>query len=201
MASLGMVTRTRPFPGFEHLYRVSDSGSTSAFVGRIELPVDQCFAAFIGDLAIRPPVRVRWAMGRCIPQDFIWTTSGLAVVVSEACTQVLRAQDATGWDTYDVELMGRDGERISGYKGLVVRGRCGPLQDHRRIPVIKKYPGGMFPAYRGDFFDEDTWDGSDVFVASGTAVMFVTEKVQKALRRERMTGVQLDRSDLVERPE
>ncbi|WP_191680609.1 hypothetical protein [Janibacter melonis] len=40
-------------------------------------------------------------------------------IVSEAFVEGLRTLGVEGWDTYPVDIRGRDGEAVSGYVGLV----------------------------------------------------------------------------------
>lgn len=49
--------------------------------------------------------------------------------------------------------------------------------------IYKDYPGGRFPCYKGQYFDPDTWDGSDLFTptTSSTGKIFMLEPVKQAL--------------------
>lgn len=188
------------FPGFARIYRVTDPQKSSAFVGAIDFSPDEGVAALTGELTLGRPVRVTWDMGGSSPSDFVWTTNFAPLIVSVRILDVLKEMQATGWDSYDVQLVGRDDREISGYGGLVVRGRCGPIQRERSVAIPKEFPGGVFPVYRGYFFDEQSWDGSDVFLASGTLHIFVVERVVRALRGAGVTGVKFERADKAERP-
>jgi hypothetical protein len=193
-----MVVRT--FPGFQHIYRISDPGDPGGFVADIGLSTQDGLAALRGDRQIQTPVSLRWRMGRRTPDDFIWTTIAIPFIVSERVIAALEDCKCSGWDTYPIALVGAAGEPIPGYHGLVVRGRCGPLEKHRSVEIRKQYPGGVFPAYRGWYFDERAWDGSDVFMPGGrVGHVFITQDAKDALSAARISGADFDRADLAER--
>ena len=188
------------FPGFQHIYRIADPGISSRFVADIELSTQDGLAALRGDRQIPTPVSVQWTMGRRTPDDFIWTTIAIPKIVSDRVIATFEHYKCSGWDTYPVALVGAAGEPIPGYHGLIVRGRCGPLQKHRSIEIQKQYPGGVFPAYKGWYFDERTWDGSDVFMpAEPVGHVFITQDAKEALSAARITGAEFDRADSAER--
>lgn len=51
--------------------------------------------------------------------DMLWTQGAPMSIVSEAFVEGLRTLGVEGWDTYPVDIRGRDGEAVSGYVGLV----------------------------------------------------------------------------------
>lgn len=61
-------------------------------------------------------------------------------------------------------------------------------------------PGGVFPYWRGLYFDPDTWDGSDIFMPGGrTGWVFVLDHVRDALEKAHVKNVAFQRLDEVER--
>lgn len=51
--------------------------------------------------------------------DMVWTQGAPMTIVSEAFVEGLRTLGVEGWDTYPVDIRGRDGEAIPGYVGFV----------------------------------------------------------------------------------
>ena len=81
-----------------------------------------------------------------------------------------------------MQVFSKDGDRLQGYVGLSIRGRCGPIDDSLSERVPKQYPGGVFPVLKGMYFDPATWDGSDVFTVKGRASFIcVLDSVRAAL--------------------
>ena len=133
-------------------------------------------------------------------RDMIDTTDG-NTLVSERLVAALRACGATGWSTYPVRVTGRNGRPLKGYEGLVVAGRCGPL-DERNLPrrwAPPPVPGGKEAyVWVGFRFDETTWDRTDVFRPEGTMLTFVTERVADSLRRARLLNAYIKPFEEVE---
>lgn len=123
--------------------------------------------------------------------DFVGTTLPPLKLISDRVVEVLRS--FSGWSTYPVEVYGKKGERIPGYHGLSITGRCGPIDDSRSQPRIRPPASPAGRATRewiGLYFDPATWDGSDLFLPRGSGGTFVTEAVKTALERARITNVQ-----------
>lgn len=189
------------FPGFDHVYLLRTTGSNVVFHTSIDLTVKDGFAVVRGELEVHEPATVRWVSGRRKPQDFVWTSIVAPIVASDKVLKALGAISATGWVSYPVDLRGADDEPISAYSGIAVLGRCGPIQVERCLPVKKQYPGGIFSVNQGYFFDERSWDGSDLFVpADGSATVFVVERVMHALAKAKIKGMEMDRADLAVLP-
>jgi hypothetical protein len=51
------------------------------------------------------------------------------------------------------------------------------------VCATKEYPAGFFPITRGLFFEEASWDGSDIFMPSDdSAWIFVSELAKRVLQ-------------------
>ena len=123
--------------------------------------------------------------------DLIGTTHVILKLISARVVSALAP--FTGWTTYPVEVYGRKGELIPGYRGLAVTGRCGPIDNRRSQPRICPPPvpqGQPVRRWFGLYFDSATWDGSDVFVPEGTGLTVVTEAVKVALQHNKITNVE-----------
>lgn len=139
-------------------------------------------------------------MGRFTPTDVIWTSLVAPIIVSDRLVAILRHEGFVGWDTFNVSLKGKSGEPIDGYSGLVVRGRCGKIEDTLSVQFDKTMPAGVFPWWRGLYFDPATWDGSDFFMPAGNVGwVFVTEAVKRALEKAKVRNVEFIALSEVER--
>jgi len=195
------MTTNATFPGFDHVYLLGTTGSNVVFHTSIDLSVEEGFAVVRGELEVQEPVTVRWVSGRRKPQDFVWTSIVAPIVVSDKVLTALGAIRATGWVCYPVDLRGADDEPIPGYSGVSVLGRCGPIQSERSVPTKKQYPGGIFSVNQGYFFDERSWDGSDLFMpADRSGIVFVVERVMHALVKAGAKGMEMKRADLAVLP-
>jgi len=172
-------------------------GDSRAFHGEIGLRVDDAFAVTRSEKSIES-VDVRWSMGAAAPADIVHTSIVAPVIVSDRVVSILR--DFSGWNTYSVKLIGKNGREFPGYRGLAVAGRCGPIENSRSIMFEKLMPGGVFPYWRGLYFEPTTWDGSDLFMPmDGSGWIFVVERVRRAIESSRVKNVVFTSLDDVER--
>ncbi len=189
------------FPGFDHVYFLTESGHPE-FRTKIGLSLDAAREVTRAELTPRDPVELRWMQGRRVPRDFIWTTLAVPVIVSERVVAILSQRRFLGWSVYPIAVRGPKDEDIQGYHGLAVRGRCGRLQPERSEEVQTVGPvGNRVRVYRGLYFDESAWDGSDLFMPSDqlSGQMFVTEPVRDVLLENKVKGAIFERLDLDER--
>lgn len=182
------------------VYLLEDPGLDSEYVGDADIPIGREFDILRGEWVPAAPVMVRRAMGKKSPGDFVWTTLANPVVVGPRVLTVLRDGGFTGWSTYPVLVHDHAGAVVDGYAGLAVTGRCGAIDDTRSVEVMREYPGGVFPMDRGLFFNEEEWDGSDVFCPVGkNGYVFLTSPAVDALRAAKIGNVFLQPAAEVER--
>lgn len=159
--------------GFEHgAFRVSavDEISNPWAITRTEMVPDK-------------PIRfVRDEGARLL--DLVGTTEAVLILVSDRVISALRDASFIGWTTYAVDIREWNNEQLTGYHGLAVTGRSGPIEDSLSpIEVLLPYaPGGeAMPHYIGLRFRPETWDGSDIFSPVGSAWVLMTEPVRDVL--------------------
>jgi len=153
-----------------------------------------------GELDPSQPVIARWFMGGDKPEDIIWTDSGTPVLLSDRMLDLFLTEGFTGWSTYDVKLFSKNHKTIPGYSGLVVKGRCGPIDDSLSRKVAKKFPARISTVWKGLYFDPSTWDGSDFFMPEGNnGWIIIVEKVKRALEKFRFKNAVCISLDEVER--
>jgi hypothetical protein len=184
----------RSFPGFEHLYQFFDPFSKSDMRADIEFDGNP-LELTRGVARANVPLRATWEMGGARPSDVIWTTAHDPLLVNERIVKVLRDGEFTGWSTYPVTVMDKNGVAYNDYQGLIITGRCGERELSRSAIELKELPGGWFPYFAGFFFDERSWDGSDLFMEVGTSTTtkFMTQPVADALRRAHVKNLGLTR--------
>ncbi|MFA4873013.1 MAG: hypothetical protein WC659_03705 [Patescibacteria group bacterium] len=134
------------------------------------------------------------------PKDFMSANPPI-LLISDRVVEVLKKGRFTGWSTFPARVFNKKREEVSGYSGLVVTGKCGPIDDSKsewvQVPASEKY--GSYRARYGYYFDLKMWDGSDIFLAEGTGVRFVTERVAEALESAKLTNLELIKSTEFER--
>lgn len=159
------------------------------------------FAVLTGEADIREPVILRQESGT-VPRDFVGTTHACLFLVSTHVVSSLRSYKVSGWKTYPVEVVLKDGRSLKDFHGLVVTGVCGGIDNSRSTRVWRNPVsplGERYEAWMGLYFDPSTWDGSDIFVPKSTGYIFVVEAVKQIFERENITNVRFVPITAVER--
>lgn len=156
---------------------------------------------FRGELSTPPQtLRLHGYMGGQ-PMDFLWAGMVSIVCISERVMEMLTTNHITGWSTYPVEVYDRKGNFLLDYHGFAITGRVGD-RDRSRSEVIEVpvYPGSKKSrkVYKGFFFDESSWDGSDFCTIPGTYYRIVTQAVHDVFKRNKVNNVRLMRLTDVE---
>jgi len=140
-------------------------------------------------------------MGGARPVDpVLWTTHAVPIILADAVVQLLRSEGLTGWSLYEVSVRDKQGEQVPGYSGLAVTGRCGNLDHSMSVELPRIRPAGIFPVWKGLFFDPNSWDGSDFFMpAQRFGSVFVVDAVKKAFERAKIRNVSFTPLDQFER--
>ena len=178
---------------FDRLYEMDTVDKRTALHVRPREPDEIDDVALLrGEIRPRSPLVFEYFKGASgsTAYDFVSTSLVSLRLISDRVVSVLR--DFSGWSTFPVEIYGKKGERIPGYHGLVVTGRCGPIDDSRSRPAIRppaRPQGRPTRMWIGLYFDPKTWDGSDLFLPGDWASIFVTEAVKKALEKAKITNV------------
>jgi hypothetical protein len=181
------------FPGFDRLFELHDPVAHRPYRGRFDSA--RAFELSRAEEDVRAPVRVDWAMGSAVPGDLIWTTSGHVLIISSRVHRLFDKAGITGWKPFPLELFDKGREPQPGYVGLAVVGRCGRIDLDRSHVTLEKYPGGLFPHFRGHFFEEASWDGCDFCVdradtlGKSSSTRIVTKRVVELLSRHAITNV------------
>ncbi|RMG23878.1 MAG: hypothetical protein D6732_24330, partial [Methanobacteriota archaeon] len=162
--------------------------------------IEDEFALVRGEILPEKPIRFRYHSGSK-PYDLIGTTYAPLYLVSDCVIHVFEQEGFTGWLTYPVEVYGKKGERLEGYHGFAVSGRCGPIDNTLSRREWRPAPPGGNPylAWIGLYFDLSSWDGSDIFVPVSSGYIIVVERVKEALERVGITNVMFDRLTEIER--
>ncbi len=122
---------------------------------------------------------------------------------SKRILDAFSAAGVTGWEAAQVVVANKARKPVSSnYALFVVTGRSGPIDNSLSVQtdwLLRGKPTGK-KVWKGRFFQDGTWDGSDVFAPSGTAFFFVTSKVKAVLEQEQATNIRLEPISEVIRP-
>jgi hypothetical protein len=161
---------------------------------------DFTWTLFRGQDLPMQPIKLGGYMGGQVT-DFLWSDLIYMVCISARTVEILEEHKVTGWATYPVEVYGKNGEAILGYYGFsVTGGEC--RRDRSRSQIITKQAvvgGKPYEVYKGLYFYEEDWDGSDIFIVQKFGGIVITENVFKIFKKARITNVKLTPLQEVER--
>jgi hypothetical protein len=153
-----------------------------------------------GQLCLEQPLKMRGFMGSQVA-DVLWTGYPPLVCVSTKVVEFLTENEATGWATYPVEVYDRRGDPLPGYHGFAMTGPHCKRDRSRSEIVTRPHPANAerpVEHYKGLYFDESGWDGSDIFRVYSFGGTVVTEKVYRLFRKHRIANVRFTRLTEVE---
>lgn len=124
--------------------------------------------------------------------DFLNTGYPNFYPISDNVLNLLVENNITGWKTYPIKVYDKFGSEIPGYHGLSITGRCKDvdlslLNEKVDYQYIKDGP--VYQYYKGFPLDLSTWDGSDMFLLSGTAYHFCTRKVYDIFKKNKISNI------------
>jgi hypothetical protein len=186
---------------FEQLYSMSDAGLRGALHVSPRTVITDPYALIRREYIPTEPIIYEYHSGG-EPRDLIGTTYAVPKLLSNRVFDLFQENQFTGWATYPIELYGKKKERITGYQGFSVSGRCGKIDNSLskrewRGPAV---PGGpRYKVWVGLYFDLNTWDGSDIFVPASSGLVTVTERVKTAIEKAKFKNISFKRLTEFER--
>lgn len=157
----------------------------------------------MGDYSgINFPVEFKQAYGKRL-DDVIRTGHGALYLISNKMKNVLEENKLTGWKTFSIKILEKQGSEIKGYQGLSIIGRCGPI-DYSKCTIIEKRTvpeGPLIKSYKGLYVGLDKWDGSDFFLPEGTFQTIITKRAANVMKKNKLTNVRLQNLSEIETPE
>jgi len=181
-----------------HTWVLRSGGSRGALhvTTRRDLSYSQSMALLRGESTPTSPVVLGYHSGSKA-RDFVSCSLVAIRVISSRVATLFADAGFTGWCTFPITLSHKDGMPIEGYAGLSVTGSCGPIDNSKSRLEWFDAPceGGQRHRRRLGLFPEpDSWDGSDLFVAEGTATIFVVDAVKRALEKAKITNIKFERA-------
>jgi len=124
----------------------------------------------------------------------ILNTGWTLLAISKRITDLLEENNFTGWKKYDADFFDKKNNLIEGYSLLGIEGRAGKLDRTLSEKIFKEpeYPmikGNYY--YKGLYFEEGTWDGSDFFILENYYGIFITKRVFETLKKAKLTNVKI----------
>lgn len=145
------------------------------------------------------PVEFKYQHGKKL-EDILDTGWPSLYLISDKLKFVLEENNLTGWKTFNVKVLNKQGHEINGYHGLSIIGRCGSIDDSKAEIIQKQIvPNGPFGKYyKGLHVGLDKWDGSDFFLPEKYFGIIVTKRTAKVLKKNKLTNIRLENLSEIE---
>ena len=121
----------------------------------------------------RPGKKLRDVMDMTCPPCYL---------ISERLKNILTSNAVTGWKTYPVRVFDNKENEIPGYHGFSVTGRGGEV-EYTNDDWIHSTP-------QEKIYDIRQWDGSDIFTLDNGASIWMTERIYRLLKKEKVTALE-----------
>lgn len=115
-------------------------------------------------------------------------------LISDKMKSVLEDNNLTGWKSFAIKILDKQGQEIKGYHGLSIMGRCGPI-DYNKAKIIEKRlipngPSGKY--YKGLHIGLDKWDASDFFLPEKYFGIITTQRAAEILKQNKLTNIKIE---------
>lgn len=124
-------------------------------------------------------------------------------LISDRLKNILEENSLSGWHTFSISLISKDDRVISGYFGLSILGRCGPISYDNCETIQKQmsHNGPVTKYYKGLYIGLDKWDGTVFFLPEKNYGAIVTEKAMRSMINNGVTNIQFTNLADIETPE
>ncbi len=154
-----------------------------------------------GDI-VKEPVWFKYDSGG-EAKDIIFTQSVLIYLVSDRVISILKDNGITGWSTFPVYLFDEQLNPMEGYVGLSATGKAGAIDPDRSVAEHSSLENVLtekiISKKIGVYFQNDEWDGADIFTPQGAGMILVSEAVVNLFEKNCVSNVRFIPCDKVER--
>ena len=103
-------------------------------------------------------------------------------LISERLKGLLTSNGVTGWKTYPVLVYDNKENEIPGYYGFSVTGRGGKVK-YTNDDILHRTPKEVL-------YDIRQWDGNEFFTLHNGGSIWMTERVYRLLKKEKITALE-----------
>ncbi|KRE70878.1 hypothetical protein [Paenibacillus sp. Soil750] len=184
-------------PDYTKFYVLRDTPATRPFRGDF-VNQDDWFSILRGEQMPKEMVVVKHTEGTRIPSQIIYTSPASPLLFHEKLIDKFVKEGISGWELFEVDVLGKSDEIYNGYFGLSIKGRCSSIDYASSLIVYREFPGGSFPYFQGRYFKDNYWDGSDFFMENAdefgaTGFQYCSERVKRILDELKVKSIKLEK--------
>jgi hypothetical protein len=167
---------------FSNFFVVEDPDFKKNYRGQIVKESDSTLRLLRADYKTEH-LDIKHLEGSNEPSSLFWNMVNEPFCVNHALVDTFREANITGWTVTPTTVLTKLGEKtLDNYFAVSVTGRTNVIDYLKTDIVFKQFPGGQFPHFKGLYFDPESWDGTDIFMArpdiegQSSAFIYVTKK-------------------------
>ncbi|MEZ4843271.1 MAG: hypothetical protein R3A43_03355 [Bacteroidia bacterium] len=181
---------------FDNFFTFDDTYSTKNYKGKVELDARDWVKALRCELELTQ-LSIQHAEGAKSPNAFFWNGVLSPFCINEELKMLFEDNNITGVKYIPANVKDKNGELMSGkYFAVCIQGRIGPIDYFRSEVIFKESPSGMIvPQFKGEYFNESSWDGSDFVMTRPdefghiTASIYTSRKVRDLFKKHKISFV------------
>lgn len=123
-------------------------------------------------------------------------------LISDKMKTILNENNLTGWKTFPVQILDKQNNKILGYNGLSIIGRCGQI-DFSKSEIIEKrhVPNGpLVKFYKGFHIDLENWNNTDLFLSEKNFGTIITQRTAELLKSNKLSNIRCKNIAEIETP-
>lgn len=121
-------------------------------------------------------------------------------LISNRFSEIMKINNITGYKTYPVVIVEKNGTQTNEYVGLSITGKS-DKRSFTNSTILSKRLTETAPiskSYLGFEIDENKWDKSDFFLARDSMNVLITEKVKKVIKKNFFSNIVIEPIDKYE---
>jgi len=182
---------------FSNFFVVEDPASKKNYRGQIVNEFNEFGKLLRADYKVNH-LDIKYLEGSGEPSNLFWNMVTDPFCVSQTLLELIRNANISGWTGISTTVLTKSGSKsIDNYFAITVNGRANSIDYLQTDIIFEQLPGGQFPSFKGLFFDPESWDGSDIFMARPnnnskskyTAFIYVTKKFVDTLKKNKVSNI------------
>lgn len=121
-------------------------------------------------------------------------------LISNRFSEIMKINNITGYKTYPVVIVEKNGIQTNEYVGLSIAGKSDNRSFTNSIILSKRLTetAPISKSYLGFEIDENKWDKSDFFLVGDTTNVLITEKLKKVIKQNAFSNIVVEPIDKYE---
>jgi hypothetical protein len=181
---------------YDNFYSFNDSYSTKNYRGKLELDFKDWVKVLRCEINTEQ-LDIRHLEGGKSPNTFFWNGVLSPFCINQDLKEIFEENNITGVNYIPAIVKNKTGDIINEkYYAVCINGRIDAIDYFRSEIIFEESPSGMIvPKFKGLYFNESSWDGTDFIMERPdkfghfTARIYVSKKVKNLFANNNISFV------------